>query len=236
VEQPGEGLHARIGERLGEDEIAGPQQPREDRGHGVLAAARDEDAVGRDLEPRARDPCGARGAVLRRAAFGRVVEERAEPGRLGDGGESLGQGGRIGRSRRQVDAHVDEAGLGLRSKPKGHGLGAHAPNERSSPHLAGHDSLARRFGVGARDGPHRDPQTIGQIAMGRKLATRLEPAARGIFGDGFGDRPVARTGPSFETRLPNCHRDNIALVRKQSRHYLEEHGFTERPVDPQRRG
>ena len=45
-------------------------------------------------------------------------------------------------------------------------------HERPAAHLARDQPAPGRFGVGAADGANRDPQPIGEVAMGRQLRAR----------------------------------------------------------------
>ena len=175
VEQSGQGLHAGIRQRLGEHEVAGPEQRAEDRRHAVLAPAGDEDAVRCRLDARAADPRRAGRPMRGRAAVGRVAEEPVEVPAAREGGEGAGQAGAAFLVRvpgRQVRAEVD-GDIGL-----GRGLRRGPARESAPADLARDQTAPRGFGVRPGDGAHRQPQAVGQLGwVGRRVPVGSRPRA-----------------------------------------------------------
>ena len=134
VQQPRHRLEARVGEGLGQKEVAGLQKGGEDDGQAVLAAGAHQHPLGRGRDSGAPDPVGSRLPVLDVSPGGRVVEEAAEVGAFRERAKRGGQSGAVEpgrRLRRVVLRQVDEA---VRARVL-RGVAGPAPDERAPPDL-----------------------------------------------------------------------------------------------------
>jgi hypothetical protein len=79
--------------------------------------------------------------------------------------------------------------------------------------MAGNQAAARRFGIGAGDGRHRDAEMVGQVAVGRQPGAGAQRPLLHVLIDGVRDRPVNRAAAGIQRRQPHCHHRNIRIVR-----------------------
>ncbi len=211
-EQAGQRLHPRIGEGFGGDDVAGSEQAGEHGGHPVLAPAGDEDALHGRGEAAAPHPLRARGAVLARAPLGRIGEQPSEVLAPGKSGQGAREGGRLlldRRRRGQVRAEVDDAGVGHRAR--GRRRPGRRTHERAPAHLARDQPAPSGLRVRPRDRAHRDPQPVGQVAMGGQARAWAQVSPARVLGQGLRDGDVAGARALAEVRRPHCHGDNIPL-------------------------
>ena len=113
AQQPGDRLQAGVRERLRQQHVARLEQRREHDRQPVLAAGADQHLVGRDGEPRARDPRRARLAVERTASRRRIVEQPPHVAARRQAGERARRAPRAAAAR---PARAGGSGSGRRSR------------------------------------------------------------------------------------------------------------------------
>ncbi len=210
VQEAGHRLQPRVGQGLGQQQVARLQQRRQDDREPVLAAGADEHVLGRRGDPAAPDP-GRPGLAVGRVPPGRRVVEQAPDvfpgGQAGDRAQergSLRAPWRIGRVvLPEVDRPVVVRGIELRVVP--------AADERPASHLARHQAPASGLRVRPAHRPHGDAELVGQVAVGGQTTAHPQVPRRNVLGKSVDDGLVPGSLASLEPGLPDCHGVNIAI-------------------------
>ena len=69
--------------------------------------------------------------------------------------------------------------------------------------FAGDEFAARGLGIGAGHRSHCHLEPPRQVPLRRQLGADRQAPARDVFGQGVGNRQIARAGAVFERRSPN---------------------------------
>ncbi len=172
----------------------------------MLAAVADDDGAGIVGQPEPRQPAGRRLAVAQHAG-GRLVSQQVfEGGPASDLAQRFAQHRLAVAHSRQVEAQIDE--LGRRRGFLDHEASRfgfprlQVHDEGAAAHLAHHQAALGGLGIGPGDRADGDAQLEGEVAVGRKLLSRLQFAARDVARDCIANGRVERSLPGLDIRVP----------------------------------